>query len=99
MSIVPLQRRILPKQKKGKNRRPEKQKRPMSRTLTAVHDAILSDIVFPAEVVARRIRHKLDGKRIIKIHLDKSSQTNVEHKVSFIILFRLIDFFYGFIEW
>ncbi|KAI1724799.1 ribosomal protein s7e domain-containing protein [Ditylenchus destructor] len=74
-------RRILPKPLRGKNRKPLKQKRPRSRTLTAVHDAILSDLVYPAEVVGRRIRVKLDGKQILKVHLDKTQQTNVEHKV------------------
>jgi len=57
------------------------QKRPRSRTLTAVHDAVLSDLVYPAEVVGKRIRVKLDGKQILKVHLDKTQQTNVEHKV------------------
>jgi hypothetical protein len=45
-----------------------------------VHDAILSDLVYPAEVVGKRIRMKLDGKQILKVHLDKTQQTNVEHK-------------------
>merc|ERR1711872_10328 len=58
-----------------------KQKRPRSRTLTAVHDALLEDLVFPAEIVGKRIRIKLDGSRLIKVHLDKSQQTNVEHKI------------------
>lgn len=66
---------------RGKNRKPLKQKRPRSRTLTSVHDAILSDLVFPAEVVGRRTRVKLDGKQIFKVHLDKTQQTNVEHKI------------------
>jgi len=57
------------------------QKRPRSRTLTAVHENMLADIVFPAEIVGKRIRVKHDGSRLIKIHLDKASQTNVEHKV------------------
>uniref|UniRef100_A0A0N5ANZ0 40S ribosomal protein S7 n=1 Tax=Syphacia muris TaxID=451379 RepID=A0A0N5ANZ0_9BILA len=74
-------RRSIAKPKRGKNRKPLKQKRPRSRTYTAVHDAILADLVFPAEVVGRRIRVKLDGKRIMKVHLDKNQQTNVEHKV------------------
>ncbi|CAJ0566050.1 unnamed protein product, partial [Mesorhabditis spiculigera] len=74
-------RRILPKPQRGNKRIPEKQKRPRSRTLTSVHEAILEDICFPAEIVGKRIRVKSDGKRIIKCHLDKQQQTNVEHKV------------------
>lgn len=54
-----------------------------SRTLTSVYDAILEDLVFPAEIVGKRIRIKLDGKQIIKVHLDKTQQTNIEHKVIF----------------
>uniref|UniRef100_A0A3B4EX38 40S ribosomal protein S7 n=1 Tax=Pundamilia nyererei TaxID=303518 RepID=A0A3B4EX38_9CICH len=52
-----------------------------SRTLTAVHDAILEDLVFPSEIVGKRIRVKLDSSRLIKVHLDKAQQNNVEHKV------------------
>lgn len=54
-----------------------------SRTLTAVHDAILEDLVFPSEIVGKRIRVKLDGSRLIKVHLDKAQQNNVEHKVGY----------------
>lgn len=74
------QRRILAKPTR-KTRQKNKQKRPRSRTLTAVHDAILDDLCFPSEIVGKRIRIKLDGTRLIKIHLDKSQQTNVEHKL------------------
>merc|ERR1711920_832876 len=73
------QRRILPKPTR-KSKIPTKQKRPRSRTLTAVHDSILEDLVYPAEIVGKRIRVKLDTSRIIKVHLDKSQQNNVEHK-------------------
>uniref|UniRef100_A0A8D3A4H2 40S ribosomal protein S7 n=1 Tax=Scophthalmus maximus TaxID=52904 RepID=A0A8D3A4H2_SCOMX len=75
------QRRILPKPTR-KSRTKNKQKRPRSRTLTAVHDAILEDLVFPSEIVGKRIRVKLDSSRLIKVHLDKAQQNNVEHKVS-----------------
>merc|ERR1712240_77311 len=73
------QRRILPKPTRKANKL--KQKRPRSRTLTAVHDAILDDLVFPSEIVGKRIRVKLDSSRLIKVHLDKAQQNNVEHKV------------------
>ena len=53
-----------------------------SRTLTHVHEMILEDLVYPAEIVGKRIRIKLDGSRLIKVHLDKAQQTNIEHKVS-----------------
>ncbi|XP_076318918.1 small ribosomal subunit protein eS7-like [Tachypleus tridentatus] len=73
------QRRILPKPSRNMKVK-TKQKRPRSRTLTSVHDAMLEDIVFPAEIVGKRIRIRLDGSRLIKVHLDKNQQTNIEHK-------------------
>ena len=48
----------------------------------AVHTAILDDLVYPAEIVGKRTRIRLDGSRLYKIHLDKNQQTNIEHKVS-----------------
>ncbi|KAK7810950.1 hypothetical protein U0070_024287 [Myodes glareolus] len=61
------QRRILPKPTR-KSRTKNKQKRPRSRMVTTVHDAILEDLVFPSEIVGKRIRVKLDGSRLIKVH-------------------------------
>lgn len=74
------QRRILPKPTR-KTRRKNKQKRPRSRTLTSVHENILEDLCFPSEIVGKRIRIKLDGSRLIKVHLEKTQQTNIEHKL------------------
>ncbi|XP_065176009.1 small ribosomal subunit protein eS7-like [Sycon ciliatum] len=72
------QRRILAKPTR---RSRQKQLRPRSRTLTHVHDSILEDLVYPAEIVGRRTRVKLDGSHLIKVHLDKAQQTNIEHKL------------------
>jgi len=78
--VVIAQRKILPKPTR-KTKSASKQKRPISRTLTAVHEATLNDLVYPAEIVGKRIRVKLDGSKQMKVHLDKTQQTTVEHKV------------------
>ena len=69
------QRRILPKPTRKANKL--KQKRPRSRTLLAVHNSILDDLVYPAEIVGKRIRIRLDGSRLFKviklIKVDKSN--------------------------
>lgn len=78
--IVIAQRRILPREKKGG--RLQKQKRPRSRTLTAVHDNVLNDLVFPTEIVAKRIRFKVDGTRLLRVILDGKDQQNMEYKTS-----------------
>merc|ERR1711936_1165367 len=72
------QRKILAKPTRKANKL--KQKRPRSRTLVAVHTAVLDDMVYPAEIVGKRTRIRLDGSRLFKVHLDKTQQTNIEHK-------------------
>merc|ERR1711973_918233 len=70
------QRKILAKP----TRKAKKLKRPRSRTLVSVHNALLDDLVYPAEIVGKRTRIRLDGSRLFKVHLDKTQQTNIEHK-------------------
>merc|ERR1712038_1807431 len=77
--VVVGQRRI--DSKPTRKTRNQKQMRPRSRTLTSVHDSILEDLVFPSEIVGKRIRVKLDASRLIKVTLEKAQQTNVEHKL------------------
>merc|ERR1712146_396834 len=49
---------------------PNGQVRPYSRTLTQVHDAILSDLVYPANISGKRVRVQIDGNKTIKVSLD-----------------------------
>lgn len=43
------------------------QMRPRSRTLTAVHENMLQDMVFPAEIVGKRTKVRVDGSKIVKV--------------------------------
>ncbi|XP_039786509.1 40S ribosomal protein S7-like [Panicum virgatum] len=74
--VVVATRRIVRPPKKG-----SAVQRPRTRTLTAVHDGILEDVVYPAEIVGKRVRYRLDGAKIIKIFLDPKERNNTEYKL------------------
>jgi len=76
--VLVAQRRIM---RKPSRTRRLKQPRPRSRTLTAVHDAILEDLVNPTEIVGKRTRFKVDGSKLIKVFLDRKDQNNLEYKL------------------
>ncbi|ESO10292.1 hypothetical protein HELRODRAFT_91952, partial [Helobdella robusta] len=46
-----------------------------------VHNTMLENLCLPFEIVGKRIRIKTDWSQIIKVHLDKSQQINVEHRL------------------
>jgi small subunit ribosomal protein S7e len=58
------------------------QKRPDSRTLSAVYDAILDDLVLPGTIIGKNTRVRLDGSRFTKIILDRADQPFLEDRVN-----------------
>ena len=80
--LILASRRILPKPKRSnRSRTNQTQKRPRSRTLTAVHDAILADVVYPVEIVGKRVRTKEDGSKTLKCVLDEKERGEIWHRV------------------
>lgn len=52
-----------------------------SRTATAVNEAILDDLLYPADVVGRRWRFRTDGTRVMKVYLDARDRKKTESRL------------------
>ncbi|PRP89530.1 component of cytosolic 80S ribosome and 40S small subunit [Planoprotostelium fungivorum] len=57
------------------------QRRPYNRTVTSVHEQILDDLVYPTEIVGKRLRVRTDGSKLLKVLLDRKDQNNTEYKL------------------
>jgi small subunit ribosomal protein S7e len=57
------------------------QRRPRSRTLKAVHKAILDDITSPSGVTGRQIRMTVEGRQIEKVFLDPMDRDVMEARL------------------
>lgn len=80
--LILASRRILPRPKRSnRSRTSQTQKRPHSRTLTAVHDAILADVVYPVEIVGKRVRTREDGSKVTKVVLDEKERGSVDFRL------------------
>jgi small subunit ribosomal protein S7e len=79
-------RKIIPKPQKNSG---IKLKRTRKQTLTAVHEAMLDDLVYPCDIIGKRLRYKKDGTNVLKVHLNPKDRTNVEYKLdSFVSAYR-----------
>jgi small subunit ribosomal protein S7e len=58
---------------------------PRDKTLTAVYDAYLEDLLHPATIVGKRVRYPKGKSRLFKVHVDPIDRDLVEDKVSAIV--------------
>jgi len=75
--VVVAQRTLLPERSRSKK---QAGPRPRSRTLTAVQDAQLDDLVQPGEIVGKRLRVRSDGSKTLEVLLAPKEQPTLESK-------------------
>ena len=75
---------MIPKRKRvnGKEYRTYISKKvPRDKTLTAVFDGYLDDILFPATIVGKRVRYPVGKTRTYKVIVDPLDKETVEYKI------------------
>jgi small subunit ribosomal protein S7e len=60
------------------------QKRPFSRTLSSVQEALLTELLLPGIVISDRVRVRLDGSQVRKVTLDKTEEHFLEERTEVI---------------
>ena len=78
--VIVAKRRAFPKTPEPGRR--YKAIRNAGRTLRAVHEGLLDDVVFPTAIVAKRTHYGLDGKQTTYVTLDAHDKTRVEDRLN-----------------
>jgi small subunit ribosomal protein S7e len=55
---------------------------PRNKTLTAVYDTVLEDLLYPATIVGKRTRFPKGGNRLFKVLVDPLDKDSIEYKVN-----------------
>jgi small subunit ribosomal protein S7e len=55
---------------------------PRTKTLTAVYDNLLEDLLYPATIVGRRTRFQKGKNKLFKVHVDPIDKESVEYKAN-----------------
>lgn len=58
---------------------------PREKTLTAVHEAYLEDLLYPATIVGKRVRYPKGKGRLFKVFVDQLDKDSVEYKTNAIV--------------
>lgn len=56
--------------------------RPVSRTLRAVNESLLEDVVYPTAIVGKQVHYNLKGKQSTVVFLDANDKTRVEERLN-----------------
>lgn len=58
---------------------------PRDKTLSAVYDAYLEDLLYPATIVGKRVRYPKGKSRVYKVFVDPLDKETIEYKVNAIV--------------
>ncbi|KAF0986487.1 hypothetical protein HZS_147 [Henneguya salminicola] len=72
-------RRIIPKP--SKRSAAAKVHRPQRRTVTAVHESILKDLIFPSEIMGKRTIYRPRTGKLLKIFLDQKDKPELQERL------------------
>ncbi|KAJ1972098.1 ribosomal protein S7A, partial [Dimargaris xerosporica] len=75
--VILARRQSVPKPHRNSNVKP----RPYSRTRKDVQAKMLEDLVYPVDIVGKRIRTRLNGSKLNKVFLNRKDASSMEYKL------------------